>query len=180
MVVVVIIGVLASLAVPSIVERLRERRSGQAAQEIAMLYRNARLRALGQGFAVVVHYDSTNGFAVREAIPTAAGGNCFLRQTTCQGPVWWTTAAQYRQVNSFNPDPAQIYQAVTSTVSTLGGATTFLDVCFSPRGRAFSSASSAQPIAPMASAVDVAVTRGGSSQVRHVAILPNGMARVTL
>jgi len=44
MVVVIIIGILSTIAVPQLVERMRERRASQAAQTVAMMYRNARLR----------------------------------------------------------------------------------------------------------------------------------------
>ena len=52
MVVVVIITALAALAVPSILRQMRDRRTRQAAEEIASVYRQARLRALGRGAAV--------------------------------------------------------------------------------------------------------------------------------
>jgi prepilin-type N-terminal cleavage/methylation domain-containing protein len=57
MVVVLIIGILASIALPSMLQRFRERRSAEAAQRVAALYRGARMRAMGRGSAVLVRYD---------------------------------------------------------------------------------------------------------------------------
>ena len=177
MVVVVIIGILATMAVPQIIERLRERRANQAAQEIALLYRNARLRALGQGFAVLVRYDAT-GFQVREAMPFGGGtGNCTLEQPlNCTTNTWAGT--DYRVIGGFDPG---VYPGVTETVTVTGiGAATTLDMCFSPRGRTFARTAAGAPLAPITAMVDVAVTRISTGNTRNVSILPNGMARLSL
>jgi prepilin-type N-terminal cleavage/methylation domain-containing protein len=179
MVVVVIIGILASLAVPQIVERLRERRANQAAQELALLYRNARLRALGQGFAVLVHYD-TNGFQVREALPFGGGtGNCTLQlPLNCMTNPWATVGADYRVVGNFSP---ATYPDETETVTVTGsGATTTLDMCFSPRGRSFYRTVTGAALTPISGMVDIAVTRTATGRTANVSILPSGMARLSL
>ena len=49
MVVVIMIGVLAALGVPSIAAQMRDRRTNQAAHEVALLYRQARSLAMGRG-----------------------------------------------------------------------------------------------------------------------------------
>ena len=59
MVVVVIIAVLATVSVPLFVGKMRERRAQQTALQLAGLYREARMRALGRGAAVMVQYDGT-------------------------------------------------------------------------------------------------------------------------
>ncbi|HEY3668813.1 MAG TPA: prepilin-type N-terminal cleavage/methylation domain-containing protein, partial [Polyangiaceae bacterium] len=69
MVVVVIIGLLAAISLPQVVQRMRNRRGTQAVQTVAMMYRNARLRAMGRGFAVLVKYTAGVGFEVRETLP---------------------------------------------------------------------------------------------------------------
>jgi prepilin-type N-terminal cleavage/methylation domain-containing protein len=179
MVVVVIIGIMASLAVPQIVERLRERRADQATQEIALLYRNARLRALGQGFAVLVHYDAT-GFQVREALPFGGGtGNCTLQlPLNCSTNPWATAGTDYRVVGNFSPSA---YPDVTEAVTVTGtGAATTLDMCFSPRGRTFFRTVANAALTPISGMVDVAVTRAASGRTSNVSILPNGMARLSL
>src|SRR5688572_14870591 len=52
--VVLIITVFAAVAIPTAVSQLRDRRMQEAARRIGMVYRQARLRALGRGSAVLV------------------------------------------------------------------------------------------------------------------------------
>jgi prepilin-type N-terminal cleavage/methylation domain-containing protein len=179
MVVVVIISVLATIAVPQIVERLRERRAGQAAQQIALLYRNARLRAMGQGFAVLVSYTAATGIQVREAMPF--GGNtgvCTLQMPlTCTSNAWAVAGTDYRVVGSFDPTG---YAGVTETFTNSSGTTlSYLDLCFTPRGRTFSRTVAAAAMSPITSVTNVAVTRTATNNIRNVSILPNGMARLS-
>ena len=177
MVVVVIIGILASLAVPQIVERLRERRANQAAQEIALMYRNARMRAVGQGFAVLVRYNAT-GFEVRQALPPAAGACTLQLPPSCTTNLWLTPGTDYRVIDAFN---ANNYPGVTEAVTAGTGAVTALDLCFSPRGRTFSRTNPANVLNPTAGMTDVAVSRTAvPGKIRRVSILPNGMARLAL
>jgi type II secretory pathway pseudopilin PulG len=180
MVVVVIIGIMASVAVPQIVERLHERRANQAAQEIALLYRNARLRAMGQGFAVLVRYDTATGFDVREAMPFGTGtGACTLQLPLgCTTNTWTTPGTNYRLVDKF---VSAAYPEETEVLSVTGsGVTGTFDMCFTPRGRTFSRTNVANPLVPTTGMVDVAVTRTKTGNKRNVSILPNGMARLSL
>ena len=186
MTVVVIIGILATLAVPQIIDRLRDRRAAQAAQEIALVYRNARLRAMGQGFAVMVSYNSASGFQIREALPFGgATGNCTLEMPfTCTTNAWAVAGTDYRVVGGFD---SSSYSGITEVVTLTdtgngngGGVESTLDVCFSPRGRTFARTAAASPFVPSTGMVDVAVTRTANGRTRNVSILPNGMARLSL
>ena len=180
MVVVVIIGIMASVAVPQIVERLHERRANQAAQEIALLYRNARLRAMGEGFAVLVRYNSATGFQVFEAMPFGTGtGACTLQLPSgCTTNPWASAATDYRVVDKL---ALASYPEETAVVNVTGvGAATVLDTCYTPRGRTFSRTTVANPLQPSTGMVDVAVTRTKTGNTRNVSILPNGMARLSL
>jgi type IV fimbrial biogenesis protein FimT len=179
MVVVVIIGIMASVAVPQIVERLHERRANQAAQEIALLFRNARLRAMGQGFAVLVRYSAT-GFEVREAMPfgTATGACTLQLPSSCTTNPWATAGQDYRVVDKF---AWTAYPEETGAVQVTGlGATTTLDTCYTPRGRTFSRTNFANPMQQSTGMVDVSVVRAKTGNTRNVSILPNGMARLSL
>ena len=184
MVVVVIIGLLAAIAVPQIASRMRERRTSQAAQEVALLYRNARLRALGRGFAVMVRYDSGTGeFRVLETLPTGGLTNCTpLLPPSCANTDW-AVASATRLVDKFNPSSAtSIYSGITVSVTPQAGgsATSILDLCFTPRGRAFSRTVAADALQPMTSVVDISVGQDSPMLQRHINVLPNGMARVAL
>ena len=184
MVVVVIIGIVAAIAMPNIVNRLRERRSTQAAEEIALLYRNARLRALGRGFPVLVRYSDAAGFVVFEAQPVAE--NCVARlPPTCLNAAW-ATAASVRQVgNVFYPGASGstgIFANVAVSMSTQPGnvSAPALETCYSPHGRVYSRVLAANPFVPMTGIVDVNVNRGTNTLQHHVTVLSNGMARLAL
>jgi len=179
MVVVLIIGILAALALPQITARMRERRANQAAQQIALIYRNARLRAMGRGFSVLVNYNAGTGtFRVLETLPTG----CTPSLPPSCTAVNWTSATATRQVESFAPIASEADSGVTVTVTPKPGTApaTLLDLCFSPRGRTFSRTVAANALAPMTGTIDVTVGRGANTLQRHVTVLPSGMARLAL
>lgn len=188
-VVVVIIGITAALATPAVVEQMRERRARSAAQTVALLYANARMRALGRGAAVMVQYRSdTAAFTVRESIE----GNTATVASCAEQPGWgclttdWTNNA--RTVESWKLDSNFLEVKANDQGGTKQND---MDICFTPAGRSFVSFSRASsPSTPMAGATTVSMARksgGGTSGVaedgkfwRKVVILPNGSARVAL
>jgi type IV fimbrial biogenesis protein FimT len=187
MVVVLIISVIAVLAIPQIVLVMRERRSREAAQQIALLYSNARMRAMGRGSAVMVRYAPATGFSVIESIQGAAaiaqglgacttlpGAGCLLNN--------WNNPVNYREVTSFNPRIRGEYGGTDLAIALAnpsGGAVTDMNVCFSPLGRTFASYAATWPATTMAGAATIRVQRG-EGLTRTVAILPNGSARLAL
>jgi prepilin-type N-terminal cleavage/methylation domain-containing protein len=181
MVVVIIIGILSTIAIPQLVERMRERRASQAAQTVAMMYRNARLRALGRGFSVMVSYVAGAGFTVREVVPSPGAPACLpTLPPTCTNTVW-TNAAASALVDRFDPEKVGALDA-TMTNSSTGATVTYYDLCFTPRGRAFARTTAANPLLPTTDALNIAFKRPGalSSLNRNVSVMPNGMARLAL
>src|SRR5690606_33272633 len=69
MAVVILITILAAMAIPLATQQLRDRRTQNAAQQVATLYQTARMRAMSRSSAVLVRYaPSTPGtFTVLEA-----------------------------------------------------------------------------------------------------------------
>ncbi len=181
MVVVVIIAILASISVPMFVARMRERRAQQAAMQLAGIYREARMRALGRGAAVMVDYNGTS-WVVREGVEGAAAAvartgsaDCQSLPTTgCLGNGW--TAATSRNIATY--DPAGFGEGLTAKVKFDAKDQTNLDVCFSPLGRAFVRTDASW--APLTSVVTVDVKRGDEGLQRTVVVLPNGTARLGL
>jgi prepilin-type N-terminal cleavage/methylation domain-containing protein len=183
--VVLIIGITAALATPSISEQVRERRSRDLAQRVAQLYSSARMRALGRGSAVMVQYDKTSGFLVRESVQgaTAFNGNraaCSAQAGLgCLTNNWSTGADTSRQVASLIP-PAGISVVAYQGLVALDN----MWICFTPLGRSFLSTDGMAPTAPMAGAATVTVRRTANGAdvglLRTVAVLPNGMARLGL
>jgi len=186
MVVVVIIGILAAIAVPQIASRMRERRTNQAAQQIALMYRNARLRAMGRGFAVLVDYNSgTGAFRVLETLPAGGLTDCTPRLPPSCTNTDWTSATATRVVETFNPSVsgatgnyAGVLVGVTAQPSNVTAS--MLDLCFTPRGRTFSRLVAAEALAPMTGVIDIVVGRAAPMLQRHINVLPNGMARLSL
>jgi type II secretory pathway pseudopilin PulG len=184
MVVVVIITALAALAVPSILRQMRDRRTRQAAEEIASLYRQARLRALGRGAAVMVRYSSSTGFEMREAV---LGGNdpacARLPVTSCITANWGATSPTSQQIAQFSAT-AGVYAGITTSVyaasnggsGTEGTPLTGLDICFTPMGRSLF-AIDGGALAPMTGVPLITVLRDAVSLKRLVVIPPNGLAR---
>jgi len=207
LVVVVIIGILSVMAIPAMINRLRDRRVRQASEEIATLYRNARLQSMGRGSAVLVRFSSGaanpgGAFEVREAVwgtstpsgATSGNGCSRLPSSSCTtntavGTQSWVTAApatdDNRLIDQFSPI-GQNADIITTVLDPTGAtALNYLDVCFTPMGRSFFRTAAGNPFTPMVGVNLISVGRfpaGATSPVgvaRRVAILPNGTARIT-
>lgn len=78
MVVIVIIGVLAAIAMPGMLEARREQRAYEDASSILELVRSARTRAIGRGTATMVSFDTVNGgrgiYRMYEGVQPNPGG----------------------------------------------------------------------------------------------------------
>jgi len=180
MVTVVIISVIATLATPSILRRVDSYKTRNAAELIASTFRLARLRAMGRGSAVVVRYEGATGVVtVLEGIQgpdMVAAGCANLPASSCTTPAdrFNTSGSGTRSqtIESYDADGGDSYTLTASL-----GATS--DVCFTPLGRAYSRAAFTNAFTPMTTPATMTVTRGTGSLVRTVAILPNGIARVS-
>jgi type IV fimbrial biogenesis protein FimT len=186
MVVVLIIGITAALATPTMTQQVRERRSRDTAQRIAQLYSAARMRALGRGGAVLVRYRSDTGFTVIESIlgATAAAAQNAASVTCAARPGLgclmndWTNPDLSRVVTTLSPRSDLSVTAKDQSATTK----TKMDICFTPMGRSFISFDGTAPTTAMVGATTVEVQRTGKGVglLRTVAILPNGMARLGL
>jgi prepilin-type N-terminal cleavage/methylation domain-containing protein len=74
MVVVILVGILTVMAMPTMAEARYSARTLDDATRIAELYRAARTRALGRGAAMLVQGGSANAFGSFNGTPTAASG----------------------------------------------------------------------------------------------------------
>jgi type II secretion system protein H len=198
LVTVVIITIFATLALPAFRDGMRDRRARQAAEEVARVFRDARLRAMGRGSAVLVRYvESTHSFQVREAIagPSPSGLNTCRRlpATSCLQADWVGTNAtgiSSQQIDSYDAsDVSDIKMRLEVPIPAEGTAVDNFSVCFTPLGRAFAAlGSSAWPpvfvgSSPMNYSPRFRVYRADSSGnrislERRVVLLPNGQARL--
>lgn len=185
MVVVLIISILAMMALPSMAQRLRAYKGRQAAESLAGLFREARLRAMGRGSAVMVQYDGTGTFTLREAIVgTTSGGAATpagcerMPESSCFPATRWSSAAENQQLSIYNFAASGDFQ-VASFVAGVPGAFGALSICFSPLGRSYNTASGT--LSEMISPVRFSVARtDGVSVNRAVLVSPIGTARVVV
>jgi type II secretory pathway pseudopilin PulG len=188
MTVVIIITIFAAIAIPVATQQLKERRSQQAAEQVALMYRGARMRAMGRGSAVLVRFtDVSRGrVEVREAQRgSGAGDGCeALPVSSCLLPNWNGPADEdYRAVGTLDIAQRGEYGDVSIGMMDRSSASvSTLDVCFTPMGRTFFRTDPDQPLAPLAETHFAEVWRGEESaplgRTRKVLILPNGTARV--
>lgn len=183
MAVVLIITVFAAVSAPTITGQLRDRRVQESARKIAMLYRQARLRSMGRGAAVLVRFTSGQ-FEVHEARlgPAAAVSACAdLPVSSCVDTVWSDTNSTHLvdwHIESTTGDTAGTTIAVTDSS---GGDRPALDICFTPMGRTFvrESVSDADAFDTLSETYVATVDRTGMPRPRRVVLMPNGTARLS-
>jgi type IV fimbrial biogenesis protein FimT len=188
MTVVIMITIFAAISIPLMTKQLKERRAANAAEQVATLYRNSRLRAMGRGSAVLVRYTpGTRGrFDVREAQrgSTAESGCEALPVSSCLLPDWnGPEDEDYRPLSSLDLADRSEYGGVTiDMLDRSDSAVTNLDICFTPMGRTFYRTNLAQPLVPLTETHVAEVFRGEGTtrlgRTRRVIILPNGTARI--
>jgi type IV fimbrial biogenesis protein FimT len=180
MVVVLIITVMAGMAIPTAITQLRDRRVQEAARSIGLLFREARLQAVGRGAAVLMRYKD-GVFSVLEARAGTAAACPDAPVPDCLGVPWVAEPSRSRETKHYAPvaasgDMASL--AVTLSDST-NSALSALEVCFSPNGRAFArhAIDDGTALLPMSQVYTVTLARKGS-RTRVLALLPNGTARL--
>ncbi|HEX2732948.1 MAG TPA: prepilin-type N-terminal cleavage/methylation domain-containing protein [Polyangiaceae bacterium] len=196
MVVVVIITVLATLAIPLVAEQLRDRRVQEAAERVAAVYRDARMRAMGRGSAVMVRFSpGTRGrFDIYEAqrgtadapVGSSDAACAALPISSCFAPDWNSNNTDsYRAVSFLDLSNRAEYETLTiGMLDQAGGAVTNFDVCFTPMGRAFARTNTGVPLTPLTKTLQAEIYRSQGTQrigrTRNVLVLPNGVARISL
>ena len=187
MVVVMIIGILATLAMPAMGRAKDDQRAYQVAQTIAQTFREARARALGTGGAQVVSFTVGTGGTVTWLSQVDAANQ---EVGTCGQTAWnaipVATGAGLRTQAAFDFSRNLDQQiGITTAFNTLEPSP-IRTVCFAPSGRVFGATNAAGLINRAAlstvSAIDVSrVPPGGGGAtgiVRSVVLSPSGMARV--
>jgi type IV fimbrial biogenesis protein FimT len=179
-VVVSIIAVFATLAIPTVVSQLRDRRVQEAARTVALVYRQARLRAMGRGSAVLVRF-ADGAFTVHEA-RLGVGGDCGdLPVASCTNTTWVTGTGQ-RLVDGYGVSSAgEMSNMTLAIVDAASAAVPALEVCFTPLGRALvrTAVDDDIPFAALDEAYLVSASRPGAGRTRSVVLMPNGSARLT-
>ncbi len=190
MVVVIIVGLLATLAVPSMSAASLDRHVYSNAAGIQDLVRESRARAMGRGGAVLVSMStksSQGSFRAYEMRTDIDGGQA-LPLTSCKAPSNWTNLANLREVNDAMMDFA--YEKNNRVKATIFGTDGIaLDegfLCFTPAGRTYFSKTKSfdGEATALAAALRVQIAKYDSAGtatigiVRQVLIPPSGAARL--
>jgi prepilin-type N-terminal cleavage/methylation domain-containing protein len=201
--VVIIIGIFAAIAIPQITLQLRDRRTRVAAERIALLYQQARFRALGQGQAILVRYTTgtslQGSFETREAMVGNAAplAKCQALPTSSCNVDWNNPANnQFRTIETWDLGvddglaQSQVqYPVVAQLYPTVGSSPTApMDLCFKPSGQAMVRFATNTVFTPLTSVPDFHVYRSVGTEsdsakiglVRHVLVPPLGAARLQL
>jgi prepilin-type N-terminal cleavage/methylation domain-containing protein len=190
MVTIILIGILLVMSLPSITGMMRDRRTNQAAQEAAILYRRARATALGRGGAVLVRYatDATSPrgrVEVREALAVGGANQCANSpSTSCLQTSWAPASANNNLIATFDPALLGAYDNVRLDFFRGGAASAEsspADVCFSPLGRAWLSTPSTGGWIQLTEVPSIrAVPIDNFGLTRTILIPPTGITRIAL
>jgi len=202
--VVIIIAIFAALAIPQATHQLRDRRTRETAERVALVYQQARFRAMGHGSAVLVRFTagtaSQASYETREAMIGNAAplAQCQALPTSSCNVDWNNPANnQFRTIETWDlgtddgiaqsqvgyPVVAHLYPAVSSS------PTAPMDLCFKPTGHTMVRFATNAAFVPLTSVPDfhvfrsVGTTESDSAQVglvRHVLLPPLGAARLQL
>lgn len=192
--VVMIIGILAAMAIPSMSLASYERDAYNDAGSIMQLFRRARTRAVGRGAATLVAMTATSGdrgtFLLYEAVATNPNGVAGSQApvATCKYPTAWTLASMTPiDMVSLNGQVEQ-YAGITAQPNTFSPTKTPVAaayICYTPLGRSYivsGAAAVASPNfggqTPMLTPVGIDVTHTNGATTRTVLVPPNGMARL--
>lgn len=190
MVVVVIIAILATIAVPLFVERIRENAVTRAATSMADIFRGARSRALGRGAAIMVTAKNDGSLVVYEGVEGTAQAIANETQFCGNLPTRGCTTNNWGNVSSGTTiGTARVVGGIASstdytTTVTLGTAPQNpVNICFSPGGRTFvnTTTSTWSPASwtPLTDVLTLSVL-SANGRTRNVLVLPNGTARLGL
>jgi Tfp pilus assembly protein FimT len=170
MVVVVLIGILAVLAIPTMAEAHLNARTLDDATRVAELFREARTRAMARGAAMLVTATSKNANASADlgtytmwegqiwgntaattALPLPGGSPV----SSCGAPIanYWTTVtsalyAPTTQMETVNFNTAsEIEAGIWSVINDgPGSVQTSASLCYTPLGKAYYQANTVQPV----------------------------------
>jgi prepilin-type N-terminal cleavage/methylation domain-containing protein len=208
MVVVVIVGIVAALAIPAMSVGGFDRHAYNDAGSIMMLFRSARARAVARGGAVLIAMSAPAGdrgtFTMFEAVaPNVGGGAARTPLATCKTPTSWSPLPTVQNPNA-NPNlvlvdgvnlnlagieteaniQTALYQYASPTIS--GGVQFNVGfICYTPLGHTYVVTGNAPTTGnmfdgalPTVGPLEARVTRDNGGTIRSVLVPPNGMARL--
>jgi prepilin-type N-terminal cleavage/methylation domain-containing protein len=192
--VIVLIGVLASIASPSFIRLMRDRGVSRATMQVMDAYRTARARSLERD-AIVVRFSATGGpggvprIELYEAVTQEVGAP----PPTCNATAWGPGSPTSRLLAgmNFSPDPeaspttdgdeaGAIELSPPVFADENGGPKGFADVCFTARGKTWIRYVAGDSFTPLSGVPSVAMINKRTGFKRVVFIPPNSPARIAL
>jgi prepilin-type N-terminal cleavage/methylation domain-containing protein len=207
MVVVMIVGIVAALAIPAMSVAGFDRHAYEDAGSIMMLFRSARARAVARGGAVLISMSASSSdrgtFTMFEAVaPNVGGGAARTPLATCKSPTVWlplpTAQSPSANLNVVLIDGVNLNLAIEAQANiqtslwqyaspTSSTAATFTNgyICYTPLGHSYVVLGSAPSAGnmfdgalPTVGPLEARVTRNNGATTRSVLMPPNGMARL--
>jgi prepilin-type N-terminal cleavage/methylation domain-containing protein len=207
MVVVIIIGIVAALAIPTFAVTGFDRHAYDDAGSIMMLFRSARTRAVARGGAVLISMTASGSsdrgtFMMYEAVsPNIGGGLARTPVASCKSPTTWlplpTTTNPNNNPNVVLVDGVNLNLAGIETQADIetqlnvypsvaaSSAISFSlgYICYTPLGHTYVTyGSQSTPVfdgsLPTVGVIEAVVTRANGATKRSVLVPPNGMARL--
>jgi type IV fimbrial biogenesis protein FimT len=190
--VIIVIGLLAAVASPSFIRLMRDRGVSRATLHLMDALRTARARAMERE-VTVVRWTAAGGpggvprLEIWEPLVIAVGA----QPPTCSGVAWGPGSASSRLLAgmNFSPDPSNAQHTDESGATELappvftdpaGNAQTFVDLCFTGRGKTFIRFASDEPWSLFTGVASIAMVNKRTSFARTIFIPPNAPARVAL
>ncbi len=182
-IVVSVIGIMAAIATPTIINLLRDRKSQRDALTLLVTLQDANARSFARGGAVVLTVSKQANIVVvglsevtTDINGAAAGGA--IPSPSCAGVVpaanttWWQTPSADTNVDvAFNGNGG---------VATLVNGTS-ARMCFTPRGRLYVFDAGTNSWQPTNELVTFKLnTQGSTGTVRRVDVFPNGASRLRI
>lgn len=184
-VVIIIIGILAALAIPSLSKEKQDRRAYDDSGAILELVRNARTHAIGRGAATMISFDTSSNvrgnYRMYEAVDPNANnaGTARTPRATCSNPTptsWVNGDVANLFIDGVDLNgPLETDYNIYSQITVYdpkgnAGVQTFVAVCFTPAGRAYFYQGAPTPVFTPSSPFI------GSIQVDVARLLPNQSA----
>jgi prepilin-type N-terminal cleavage/methylation domain-containing protein len=203
LVVIIVIGIVAMLAIPTMTATRSDRHAYDDAGSIMQLFRSARTRAIARGGAVLVTMTSNGAsdrgtFMMYEAVIAnaavgdagPAGINSPL--ASCKAPMNWVNATATTapllvdgvNLNGQSETQSDIQTQIFTYGPTPTPLTTQGNLCWTPLGRSYFAAGAVAAnmfdgLLPTTSPLEIQVQRNtGGGTYRSVLLPPNGMARL--
>jgi prepilin-type N-terminal cleavage/methylation domain-containing protein len=202
MVVIIVIGIIAALAIPTMSASRYDRHAYDDAGSIMQLFRSARTRAIARGGAMLITLNANGAtdrgtFMMYEAVaPNAGGGTARTPVANCKSPMNWTPLTVANTsillVDGVNLNgnievradiQTQLFIYTSPAANTASKITTGASICYTPLGRSYvalgaPSATMFDGQVPTISPLEVEVQRAAGGTYRSVVVPPNGMARL--